>query len=133
MANNRHFTHLYFPQLRQGDFNTAETGQNYGFENVHQDHTVQSVLPVPPTISQFEEELSVNAMEKQTKALARAMKFHNLQTELTKIETNIEERFWIKLYTIQALLLLAILASILLVIKWIRQCLTTQMNNNKSY
>ena len=124
---------MYFQQWRQGDFNAAETGKNYGFEDIDPDQTIQSVLPVPPIISQFEEKLSVNAMERQTKALARAMKFHDLQTELTKMETDTEERFWIQLYTIQALLLLVVLTSILLFIKWIRQCLTVQMNNIKPY
>ena len=130
LLRNLGLTLELFPQWRQ---DAAEPGKNYAFEDISQDQTVQSVLPVPPIISQFEEELSVDAMERQTKALARATKFYDLQTKLTKMETDTEERFWIQLYTIQALLVLVVLISILLFIKWIRQCLTMQMYNNKPY
>ena len=98
-------------QWKQNNVKVADIDKS---EIISQDYqTVQEVLPRPPAIFRYEE-ISVNAEEDRTWGLSETTEFYDMQAKLTRVKTDSEGRFWIRLYAVEIVFLFIFLLCILL-------------------
>ena len=120
-----HSLHCYFILRVQADASATNKQTRQKSYTSTANEYAENILPRPPVISEFEEGLSVAAEAKQTTALSTVVSVH----ELDKPTSEEMEKFWIGIFIIQIMLLVATAVSALVVLKRIGLCFFENRNN----